>query len=256
MVGFNVDQPVKDNNAFSTISGSLIEDGTRFNPDLHIDAGFNPFCSDANCYLSDYFTSAQQMYDAMLVGHESGDGSAVEFKSVSVGRGTQWQISFLAPLDHTKFEFVNPDHETEITSWMSSASVANLVEVLITESPTQPNIDALSPTDIASAFNSPSLSLKCGETWNGQLAPTQQTKMVITRDNSGIPEPFNYSAIAQTAPILSSGKWSGVGGGFANNNALGQVKSPKIMYFHFEKASGTKVKFSNGDPSGSHCGIS
>jgi len=169
---------------------------------------------------------------------------------------TTWDVSFTIALDHTKFEFVDPDHETEITSWMTSSSTTNLVEVLITESPTQPNIDALSQTDIASAFNSPSLSLKCGETWNGQLAPTQQTKMVITRDNGGIPEPFNYSAIAQTAPILSSGKWSGVGGGFANNNALGQVKSPKIMYFHFEKASGTKVKFSNGDPSGSHCGIS
>ena len=207
--------------------------------------------------LSSYFSTYEELKNALSVGHISGDGSGAEFNIVPSGRSTMIVISFIAPLDHTKFEFVNPDHETEITSWMTSSSTTNLVEVLITESPTQPNIDALSSTDIASAFNSPSLSLKCGDTWNGELGISDQTKMVIVRDNNGIPEPFSYSAMSPTAPILNNGKWSGAGCGFGNNNALTTVKSPKIMYFYFEKIGSTnKVKFSDGDPSGSHCGIS
>jgi hypothetical protein len=164
---------------------------------------------------------------------------------------------FYVPMDleYTTFKFKDTDHETQILSWMTSSSTTNLVEVLITESPTQPNIDALSSTDIASAFNSPSLSLKCNDTWNGDLS-SNKTKLVIVRDNDGIPEPFNYGALGSSVPILNSGKWNGAGTAFMNNNALTTVKSPKIMYFYFEKSSsGTKVKFSEGNPSGSHCGI-
>jgi hypothetical protein len=80
--------------------------------------------------------------------------------------------------------------------------------------------------------------------------------MVIVRNNNGYPELFNYAPSWYGAPLINEGKWNGMGLFFANNNALGQVKSPEIIEFYFEKAgSGRKVKFSEGNPPGSHCGI-
>jgi hypothetical protein len=125
----------------------------------------------------------------------------------------------------------------------------------------RPDIDNLTDEQIANTFNSPKLSLKCGDIWNGDIdangdMAAQRTKMVIVRNNNGYPQPFSYSPVSSVVPILNSGKWNGIGCAFMNNNALTTVNTPDIIEIYFEKVgSGRKVKFSEGNPPGSHCGI-
>ena len=161
-------------------------------------------------------------------------------------------------LPYTKFTFKDGADSmlSTLNSWFSSSGNSSLVEVLMISSSTQPDINDLSSL-ASSAFDSDSLSLKCGTTWNGD--ESDKTKMVFQYENGdGSVLSFSYTAGATntSSNISKSGLWTGINAYFANNQGFNATtsKQPKIIEWYFEKVgTGRKIKFSEGNPAGSHC---
>ena len=99
--------------------------------------------------------------------------------------------NFYVPMDleYTTFKFKDGADSmlSTLNSWFSSSGNSSLVEVLMISNPTQPNINDLSSL-ASSAFDSDSLSLKCGTTWNGD--ESDKTKMVFQYENGDGKCPF------------------------------------------------------------------
>jgi hypothetical protein len=168
------DYVVPNNNGLESITTN-----TTFDKDKHVfdgsDGVFFPFSTSAfgvPSTFTEYFgTDVQKMID------ELHGVSITQYEAPAPGGNTvtRWKIETELDLNYTKFTFADPDHETAIASWMASASVANLVEIVITESVDRPDIDNLTDEQIANTFNSPKLSLKCGDIWTGDLdIPVEQ----------------------------------------------------------------------------------
>ena len=260
VLDYEVSTPVNDNNAYNAKDNSTIEDGTKFDVNLHVDGGFNPFSSDEtpNGYISEYFSSEQEMYDAMLVGHESGDGTAVEFTSVPQKRGDpKWYVSFIIPLSYTSFTMVDADHKTQILEWMSSAQSIIIYETIMIESETRPDINNLTSAQLNSVFNSPSLKLVCNDTWTGDFADASDKVRLdfnITT-TAGTPAILKYSPQMSTSPIVNQGKWDGATGFFLSGSGINTTNNvPDINEFYFVRVSnGENVKLSEGNPENSYC---
>jgi hypothetical protein len=242
VVDFDVDQPVKDNNQYNSKPNSEIVAYTSFDAAVHVDAGWNPFVSTQNGFISDYFSSEQEMYDAMMVGNEDGTGRPVEFRQVTVGRGTKWVVSFITPLPYTKLTI--KDHPAMTTS-LSGFGGSNLAYIAMIESPTIPT-----PTGegikIFGTGSQVDLSCKsCGDTLGTDVPYLKVVDSTLNKTHSYIGSIYksgNTCPGANKASWDAGSNWYEAPMVFYTGNAGAPLIANQFSEMFFDLANGDKLK--------------
>jgi hypothetical protein len=232
-------------NSFYTGTTREIKDGTRYDKNLHTDPdGFNPFATGVRMdgsLLAPYFSTYEELENALMVGNISGNGTPAVFNIVPSGRSTAIVISFIAPLPYTKLTFV--DHPA-MTSSLENFGGGGLPYVAIIDSPTKPNATG-EGTKIFGAGGRVDLSCKeCGSLFpvlklvNSSQNVTHSYMANIFKQDLSCTKPHRASSD-------SNENWFQANNVYATSNASAPLKQHQFSEIYFDDEDGNKIKLDN-----------